>query len=160
MKILLITLLLLFSLTTRADMFNMDFEKTETDIWLYQKSYHFDRDQDYNESHPLIGIRHNNILALAFKNSHSEDSIAMLFYDELVEVNSYSTIFYTIGLSSGYEEVTGNEPGIIPYGFIGFDFHTPNDKYALVVNTLPGIIVTAGFRMRFQKKVFLIFQKS
>lgn len=143
-----VILLMISSATYSSNLFNMDFETPETDIWIYQKSHHFNEKHDYNESHPLIGIRHNNLLVAAFKNSHSENSIAAMFYDELMDFNRYSSLHYAIGLATGYEEVVGKS-GVMPYGFIGADFHTPDDKYGLTVNGIPGVIITIGFRYRF-----------
>ena len=139
------TLILLITLLT-AGMANAG------DLLLGQWSHHLVERTDgeeFNETHPLIGYSEGNWAVAYMKNSYNEDTV-LAMYASKYEVNSHIKVYAAIGAATGYYKYQPDYSiGKVTFApYFGIEFHPKNQKFGIVVTTIPGSVISAGFKIK------------
>lgn len=124
------------------------------DILVGQYTYHFNEDtrnnDQYLDTHPLIGYAAQNYTVIAMKNTYNENSLSLL-YTQRLNINKYLDLAASFGGASGYEKhKTSCKIGeVICVGYISADIHPESNSYGIVITFAPGVFVGAGLKFNF-----------
>ncbi|QAY01407.1 hypothetical protein ZPAH1_orf00393 [Aeromonas phage ZPAH1] len=124
----------------------------EINLILGGVSKHY-KDSGQNEIHPSVGIQVDNISVIYVdKNSIDSKSVQISYSDNFCE-SEYFDIGYRFGIASGYKKGTIYNDGkryyngvdigggLLPLVAIETTFHTPIDKFDVIVDVLPNVVV-------------------
>lgn len=113
-------------------------------------SYHFvDDDEDYVNTHNLLGVAYKGLYVGTFLNSHEERAwaagVQRDVYRTTMSVFSVD-MGYRIGVMHGYQNLQFGETGLFPLLQIYADFRYKNVG---IQTSWAGSVLTAGFFIRF-----------
>lgn len=96
----------------------------DTSVLLGGWSYHFDRGQDWNESHNMVIVEHKDYALGYMKNSYGDDTF-MFFKDFTWYESEYVNFGWKVGGNIGYdkEDVSLQFFGIVPILDPYFEFN-------------------------------------
>lgn len=104
----------------------------------------------FRETHPLIGYSVRKYTVLLMKNSFDRVSVSVL-RNFSYELTSNLRPYASVGIATGYDRAyEDSSVGMFtPVAMLSLDIHPSNDKFGLVINWLPTVLVSAGFRFKY-----------
>lgn len=84
-------------------------------------SYHYDRNESFNETHNLIGLCYKTFCAASYKNSYDVDSGLVYYQYDLS--HGFNLKAGLMGGYSGHEDIAFSGLGLIPMLGLGYSFN-------------------------------------
>ena len=117
-------------------------------LYVGQWSYHFDREQHWNEDNRLIGIEYSQLFALSFANSYGDDSQAVGKRFDLWRSDQRDfSAGIKVGVIHGYKDHLQWWHGgaVAPFALPEVSWAVTR-RIAININVLPGEFVSAGVK--------------